>query len=280
MLAGAMTAEQNNPMSEQMAQIGNQMTQISQAMSSAMAAGDFTAYGQLADLYAQAYKMYDALNATPSRPSSAAAFSRKSFVVTCLPSCAPFWGSMARAGVFMYAGDRLCIPWEKGGGRMRKYAAAGLVLTVLLFGGAYLAAGGPAAEPEPAAPETAAVHHDRDVTLTIQDGDTTEQMTLERYLTGVVRGEMPASFEMEALRAQAAAERSYVYYQLAAGRKDAHPDADFCTDHTCCSAYLSETAAREQWGGDFAPWNTRVEQAVSDTDGQVVLYNSRLRFRL
>ena len=158
---------------------------------------------------------------------------------------------------------------------MRKYAAAGLVLTVLLFGGAYLAAGGPAAEPEPAAPETAAVHHDRDVTLTIQDGDTTEQMTLERYLAGVVRGEMPASFEMEALRAQAAAERSYVYYQLAAGRKDAHPDADFCTDHTCCSAYLSETAAREKWGGDFAPWNTRVEQAVSDTDGQVVLYNGR-----
>lgn len=158
---------------------------------------------------------------------------------------------------------------------MRKYAAAGLMLTVLLFGGAYLAAGGPAAEPEPAAPETAAVHHDRDVTLTIQDGDTTEQMTLERYLTGVVRGEMPASFEMEALRAQAAAERSYVYYQLAAGRKDAHPDADFCTDHTCCSAYLSETAAREKWGGDFAPWNTRVEQAVSDTDGQVVLYNGR-----
>lgn len=63
MLAGAITAEQNNPMSEQMAQIGNQMTQISQAMSSAMAAGDFTAYGQLADLYSQAYKMYDALNA-------------------------------------------------------------------------------------------------------------------------------------------------------------------------------------------------------------------------
>ena len=155
---------------------------------------------------------------------------------------------------------------------MRKYAAAGLVLTVLLFGGAYLAAGGPAAEPEPAAPETAAVHHDRDVTLTIQDGDTTEQMTLERYLTGVVRGEMPASFEMEALRAQAAAERSYVYYQLAAGRKDAHPDADFCTDHTCCSAFLSEASAKEKWGGDFLPWNTRVEQAVSATDGQVALY--------
>lgn len=63
MPVGAITAEQNNPMSEQMTQIGNQMTQLSQAMSSAMAAGDFTAYSQLADLYSQAYKMYDALNA-------------------------------------------------------------------------------------------------------------------------------------------------------------------------------------------------------------------------
>lgn len=63
MLVGAIPAEQNSPMSEQMAQIGNQMTQLSQAMSSAMAAGDFTAYSQLADLYSQAYKMYDALNA-------------------------------------------------------------------------------------------------------------------------------------------------------------------------------------------------------------------------
>ena len=57
-------------------------------------------------------------------------------------------------------------------------------------------------------------------------------MTLADYLTGVVRGEMPASFELEALKAQAAPERSYVYYQLSKGRKDAHPDADFCTDHT------------------------------------------------
>ena len=79
--------------------------------------------------------------------------------------------------------------------------------------------------------------------------------------------------QLEALKAQAAAERTYVYYQLAQGRKDAHPDADFCTDHTCCSAYLSETAAKEKWAADFAPWNTRVVQAVADTDGLVALYD-------
>ena len=109
--------------------------------------------------------------------------------------------------------------------------------------------------------------------LTIKTGEAAERMTLRDYLVGVVRGEMPASFAMEALKAQAAAERTYVYYQLAQGRKDAHPDADFCTDHTCCSAYLSETAAKEKWAADFAPWNTRVVQAVADTDGLVALYD-------
>ena len=156
---------------------------------------------------------------------------------------------------------------------MKKSAAAGWLLAAVLFGGAYLAAGETAAQPQTEAPAPAAeLHHDRDVTLAILDGGTVTDMTLEAYLAGVVRGEMPAVFEMEALKAQAAAERSYVYYQLARARKDSHPDADFCTDHTCCSAFLSEDAARDKWGGDFAPWNTRVAQAVADTDGQVALY--------
>ena len=152
---------------------------------------------------------------------------------------------------------------------MKKSAAAALVLMVLLFGGAYLTA----TEPDEPAPETPQAQEDGEVVLTIKTGEAAERMTLRDYLVGVVRGEMPASFEMEALKAQAAAERTYVYYQLAQGRKDAHPDADFCTDHTCCSAYLSETAAKEKWAADFAPWNTRVVQAVADTDGLVALYD-------
>ena len=152
---------------------------------------------------------------------------------------------------------------------MKKSAAAALILMVLLFGGAYLTA----REPDELTPEEPQAQEDGEVVLTIKTGEAAERMTLRDYLVGVVRGEMPASFEMEALKAQAAAERTYVYYQLAQGRKDAHPDADFCTDHTCCSAYLSETAAKEKWAADFAPWNTRVVQAVADTDGLVALYD-------
>lgn len=161
---------------------------------------------------------------------------------------------------------------------MRRSMAAALVLTVLLFGGAYLAAGGervPETREGDAQEQSAQGQRDSTVLLTVQDGETVESMALDQYLRGVVRGEMPASFELEALKAQAAAERTYVYYQLAAGRKEAHPDADVCTDPGCCSAWLSEEAAREKWGEDFDGWESRIEEAVAATDGQTALYDGQ-----
>ena len=160
---------------------------------------------------------------------------------------------------------------------MRRSMAAALILTVLLFGGAYLTTGGSAAQEPESGDDTAQEpsgqgRRDSTVLLTVQDGDAAEEMALDAYLRGVVRGEMPASFETEALRAQAAAERTYVYHQLAAGRKEAHPDADVCTDPGCCSAWLSEEAAQEKWGDDFTAWEERIEDAVAATDGQVALY--------
>lgn len=163
---------------------------------------------------------------------------------------------------------------------MRQSAAAALVLTVLLFGGAYLAAGKhPAQETEPdggaVREQSAQGQKDGGVQLAVKNGDAVEIMALDVYLQGVVRGEMPASFELEALKAQAAAERTYIYYQLAAGRKEAHPNADVCTDPSCCNAWLSEEAAREKWGGDFNGWESRIEEAVAATDGQVALYDGQ-----
>ncbi len=163
---------------------------------------------------------------------------------------------------------------------MRRSAAAALALTVLLFGGAYLAAGKhPAQETEPdggaVREQSAQGQKDGGVQLAVKNGDAVESMALDVYLQGVVRGEMPASFELEALKAQAAAERTYIYYQLAAGRKEAHPNADVCTDPSCCNAWLSEEAAREKWGGDFDGWESRIEEAVAATDGQVALYDGQ-----
>ena len=69
---------------------------------------------------------------------------------------------------------------------MRKSAAAGWLLTALLFGAAYLTALTPSAEPAPSPSSDPApvLHHDADTTLAILDGDTLQTMTLADYLAG------------------------------------------------------------------------------------------------
>ena len=53
--------------------------------------------------------------------------------------------------------------------------------------------------------------------LKVLDGDQVTEMDLGTYLVGVVRAEMPASFEEEALKAQAVAARTYTLYKLRSG---------------------------------------------------------------
>lgn len=112
---------------------------------------------------------------------------------------------------------------------------------------------------------------DAAVTLRVLSGDTVEEMTLGDYLVGVVRAEMPASFELEALKAQAVAARTYTAYKILSGGN--HGDtADICTDSTCCQAYISQERAMENWGDEAEENEAKIEEAVRDTDGQTILY--------
>ena len=112
---------------------------------------------------------------------------------------------------------------------------------------------------------------DADRTLRVLDGERVLEMDLGQYLVGVVRAEMPASFEMEALKAQAVAARTYTLYKLHSGGNHGET-ADVCTDHTCCQAYISEEKARANWGGAADANEAKIEAAVRDTDGQAALY--------
>ena len=112
---------------------------------------------------------------------------------------------------------------------------------------------------------------DGETVLKVLDGDEVREMTVGEYLVGVVRAEMPASFEEEALKAQAVAARTYTYYKIQTGGN--HGDtADICTDSTCCQAYIGEEQARSNWGADADENESKIEAAVRDTDGQVILY--------
>lgn len=156
---------------------------------------------------------------------------------------------------------------------MKSCVAAALVLLLLLFGAPWLTAEAPQkAEDTPPAQEERA---DAAVMLRVWDGSVVQEISMAEYLPGVVRGEMPASFEMEALKAQAVAERTYIYYKCATGGKAAHPDAEVCMSSACCSAYTSAEAAAEKWGGHAAEYEARIQEAVTETDGQVLLYNDQ-----
>ena len=112
---------------------------------------------------------------------------------------------------------------------------------------------------------------DGDMTLRVLDGEEVREMTLGAYLVGVVRAEMPASFEPEALKAQAVAARTYTLYKMQTGGN--HGDtADICTDSTCCQAYISEEDARNNWGADADAYEEKIETAVRETDGEAILY--------
>lgn len=113
---------------------------------------------------------------------------------------------------------------------------------------------------------------DAGVTLRVLDGDTVKEMDLGTYLVGVVRAEMPASFELEALKAQAVAARTYTLYKIQTGGNHGD-DADICTDSTCCQAYIAEDRARENWGDDADANEAKIEAAVHDTDGETILYD-------
>ncbi|MGI5884169.1 MAG: stage II sporulation protein D, partial [Candidatus Spyradocola sp.] len=112
--------------------------------------------------------------------------------------------------------------------------------------------------------------------LSVWDEGRTVRMDMEDYLVCAVAGEMPASYEMEALKAQAVAARSYLAWKMPAfggGGCSQGVDTDVCTDSTHCMAYWSEEDMRAQWGEDYAENRARIEEAVRATAGEVMLYN-------
>ena len=99
-----------------------------------------------------------------------------------------------------------------------------------------------------------------------------EELPIDTYLYGVVSAEMPASFEKEALKAQAVVARTYTIYKIIhnAGK---HDGADICDDSTCCQAWISKEDRLARWEESVREeyWNKIVE-AVEETKGKMITY--------
>jgi len=108
----------------------------------------------------------------------------------------------------------------------------------------------------------------RQVSLLLEDGSV-KKMSLADYLWGVVAAEMPASFEPEALKAQAVAARTYWASQSGTSK---HEKVDICADSGCCQAYISREEAAANWGDKAGEYQSRIARAVTQTDGLCVTY--------
>lgn len=100
----------------------------------------------------------------------------------------------------------------------------------------------------------------------------TEKVNLDEYLLGVVLAEMPSSFEMEALKAQAVVARTYTRKAYVTDGK--HGDGSVCTDPGCCQAYISEEAYLAQ--GGTREGVDKVRFAIGATTGYVLTYGGEL----
>jgi len=117
--------------------------------------------------------------------------------------------------------------------------------------------------PSPSAPIAAEPAPKRINVLTAEG---IQEMDMQEYLVGVLAAEMPASFELEALKAQAVAARTYAIYTANEGGK--HGENAVCTSYACCQAWHSETQLRENWGADYDRYIAKIQTAVAETAGE------------
>lgn len=109
------------------------------------------------------------------------------------------------------------------------------------------------------------------ISVLMNDG-IVSKMELEDYITAVVLREMPAEFEVEALKAQAVVARTYTMRRYQS--RDKHLGAVICTNPSCCQGYLSCEAYLADSGSQELL--NKVAAAVADTAGQVLVYDGAL----
>ena len=104
------------------------------------------------------------------------------------------------------------------------------------------------------------------------DDETVTEMDMDTYLLGVILAEMPASFEMEALKAQSCVARTYAGKAYISGGK--HGDGSVCGNPSCCQGYTTVDTYLASGGTEEGI--NRVRAAVAATSGQVLTYDGQL----
>jgi stage II sporulation protein D len=102
------------------------------------------------------------------------------------------------------------------------------------------------------------------------------RVPLETYIAGVVAAEMPVKFELEALKAQAIAARTYIVRRIVNHDRSGMPVKDaWVTDTVAHQAYLTEQQLKKNWGKDYKTNMAKINQAISETQGLIITYDRK-----
>ena len=91
---------------------------------------------------------------------------------------------------------------------------------------------------------------------------------IEEYVIGVVGAEMPASFNEEALKAQAVIARTYAVSTLKKGK--------ILTDNSSTQNYKDNSELKKMWGSNYDKYYQKIKNAVNDTKGIYLTYNDKI----
>lgn len=90
-------------------------------------------------------------------------------------------------------------------------------------------------------------------------------LNITDYLIGVVSSEMPASFNLEALKAQSVLARTYALKAKQTGKK--------LTDTVSTQSYIDMDQMKNKWGKSFNTYYNKIKNAVENTNGEYLSYN-------
>ncbi|NEU30392.1 stage II sporulation protein D [bacterium LRH843] len=100
-----------------------------------------------------------------------------------------------------------------------------------------------------------------------------EEVPLEQYVAGVVASEMPANFELEALKAQSLTARTYIIKQMLNPGDFKLPPGAMVTDTINHQVYHNDEELKALWGEDYKWKKEKIGEAVLSTQGQVLTFD-------
>ncbi|MGN8646391.1 stage II sporulation protein D [Gracilibacillus sp. HCP3S3_G5_1] len=114
-----------------------------------------------------------------------------------------------------------------------------------------------------------------DVEVLRTETNEVEEIPLEEYVTHVVASEMPADFELEALKAQALAARTYIVRFLIQEQPEDLPGGADVKDTIDHQVYKNKDELRQVWGSDYHWKMDKITQAVAETQGEIITYSDQ-----